>query len=477
MAEARLTFGEAPFGWRAGTKQHLLGSDYVLYDSTAKVDAQPSTVEFEIVSNQVALFGPMTKFQVTGTFESKTSATEGDWTPATDADKDKVVVQPNWFGHLIKEVAVFYGNHKLCTSDEAQYIAPFLDTYLYAQMDPLAKKLLCPQLNHPGNGVPVNDKEWTFEAAGKEWYAYAPNIFTGKSIVFDYIPLHLFPFFQRANYLIDNNWPSPLPVPALGKLIVRFTFVDTFNKIFKKKTGNAKLYRFTFDNIQLLVEEARLPLAYEKQFLSRKNAFYYSGVTKAMIAETIVGDSLQYRTRFQNVPFPEGLFIFCLDKKCLAGTYDYQDAPDTKVFMNHNIDKVYLTYNGQSFYTREPNTSQTLNEFMQVKQLMDHLAAPPFGMTQDPKKLSLPGIENGGNDTPYPHVYINLCNFGDKSRLVPLLNDGSLLSNNHDLDLQLTFLPAGARGNANYIFYLYYTDTNQVLDMRTKKFFSPYFDK
>ena len=76
---------------------------------------------------------------------------------------------------------------------------------------------------------------------------------------------------------------------------------------------------------------------------------------------------------------------------------------------------------------------------------MDHLLAPPFGMSMDPKKISLESIADGGKNTPNPHVYINLCNFNNKSCIVPLSSsDASIFAHNHDMDIHLKFQNGGA---------------------------------
>ena len=479
MADARLAFPEMSFAWRAGTKQNLLGSDYVTYDPIKPVEDQPTTVEFEIISNQTLLFGPNTKFQFKIMVQEKESTTTGEWKDATAADNaDKMVMQPNFMGHLIKEIAVFHANNKLYTTDEARYISPYVDTFLYNYMDPLGKKLLCPQSSHPGNGTPNTIGGWSYDDAGKEWADYSKAILTGKAITFDYVPMHLFPFFQRANFLIEQNIPSPLPmIPVIDKLLVRLSFNDKFDNIFKKKAGNNKLYRVIIDSVQLLVEQARLNPHFERTFYSRKNQLPYAGVTKIMIAESIGASLLTHKARFQKVAFPEGLFVFALPQKCIAGTYPYQENADGNVFSQHNIEAIQMTYNGQSFYTKEPNFSMVEDNYMEVKQMVDHLATPPFGVRMDSKKVTLDSVKSGGKNTPYPHVYINLCNFNDKNRIVPLLNDGSVLAQNNDLDITVNFKTGGAAANVTYFFYLFYTDINMVLDLKNKKFYSPYLNK
>jgi hypothetical protein len=47
------------------------------------------------------------------------------------------------------------------------------------------------------------------------------------------------------------------------------------------------------------------------------------------------------------------------------------------------------------------------------------MMAPLFGMTMDPDKINLANIKNGRAGTPYLHVYVNFCNYGNKSRIKP----------------------------------------------------------
>ena len=95
----------------------------------------------------------------------------------------------------------------------------------------------------------------------------------------------------------------------------------------------------------------------------------------------------------------------------------------------------------------------------------------------DPKKITLDEIKNGAQNTPYPCAFINLCNFGDKSRIVPILSDGGIMSKDLDLQIKFEFQENGSEPDVAYIIYLYFTDVNLVLDTRTKGkafFSSPY---
>jgi hypothetical protein len=63
------------------------------------------------------------------------------------------------------------------------------------------------------------------------------------------------------------------------------------------------------------------------------------------------------------------------------------------------------------------------------------------------QKITIENIVNGGKNTPYPHVYINFCNYGNKSRILPVVDDGSILQKKQDLEVVLTFDEKGAPNN------------------------------
>ena len=470
--DVRLEFSDLASGWRAGTRQHLQGSDYVTFEPFNKVEPNPTVVEIEIAASQTLLCGPMTRIQIKGTFESKAAAA-GDWEPVVAADAVNVIVAPGGQLHHIREIALFHGNQKLITSDEGRHVAPYLDAYLYAHMNPLAKKLLCPQACHPANGVPTKRGGW--KIGTDEWTAFAKNIFTGKALTFDYIPLHFFPFFQRSDFLVDNAFPSPIPLPVLGKLTLRITFNDDLSLIFAKKADNTKLYRFAYEEIRVVTELARLQPTFERQFYTKKSLLPYAGVTRLMLSENITSTSVNHKCKFQNIPLPEGLFIFALPKKVIQGSFSFQENTDGNVFSDHKINAVQFSYGGQPYYLKEPNMSMITNDSMEVKQLLDHLSRPPFNMKMDPKTLTLASIEDGAKSTAFPHVYLNFCNYGPgKNRLIPLSNDGSILAQKNDLELNLQFSGDGAPANTTYMLYAFYSDVNLILDMRTRTFHSPY---
>jgi hypothetical protein len=444
------------------------------------LEEKPDQVEFDLISTQTLVLGPMTRFKVQGIFESKVAATAAEanppWAPISAADAwTKVSVAPNWFDIFIKSLDVFQGNYKITTTDEARHVWPHLNAFLYNYMTKERKNMLCPEACHPGRGVPDKDKSWSMvEATGTEWRDYSANIFTGNAIEFHYTPLHIFPFFQGTNYPDQFN---ALPLPVLGKMSVRLSFIDKMDSIFKKAAANASSYRFRFEKIELMTELARLNTNFERSFYAKKNQLNYAGVTKMMVSETIPNVSLNHKTRFQNVPFPEGIFIFCLPKTVVGSTWTYQTNGDNNVFSPHNIKSMAVYYDNQAFSFKEPNFGMIEHSDMEIKSLFDHLISPPFGSQMDPEKVTLEKMKNGAIATPYPHVYLNLTNHADKSRIVPFLNEGHLLTQSHDLDIHFNFKASGSTADVNYMIYLSYTDVNVVLDMKSRSFSSPYIKK
>ena len=472
-SDPRLLFPESPTWRAAGSKQNILGSELVIYEpNTPKWDDFPAQLEFELASNRAYLFGPLTRFNVYGTFQ-KQETENGNWVPMAAGDEEKVMLAPNWWELLYREIAVYQGNKKICTTDEAQHIWPHLNAYLLGNMDKLSKKVLCPHPASPGHCVPGPNKLWNHDSA--EWKDYGKQVFCNASFNFDYTPLHVFPFFQNADSLVGGKFPCAVPMSLVGKLEVRLTFNSNQDAIFKKKTPtDITKYRFDMEMLQLCIEEARLSPAYEKQLSMSKRALPYAGVTKLMLAETIPASNMYHKTRFDDIPTPEGLFVFALPKETIGGAWKFDTNTDGKVFRPLNIREMSLSYNNDTYAHREPNLGMVENKFMEVKQYFDHLISPPFGMPLDPDKVTLDMVKNCGSASAYPHVYINLCNFADKSRLVPANQDGSILSKNADLDIQIKFGSGGASENVTYFFYLFYTDVNQMLDLKSKTFSSPY---
>jgi hypothetical protein len=457
--------------WQRNSRQAVWGSDFLLIEPTSKVTEIPTQVDFELPSKESLFFGPMSKFRIKGTFQMLAENTT-KWVNVPAAEAANVLLAPNWFEMLIREVTVFHDNYRIASGNDQRHITPFLNAYLLHNMDPLAKQMLCPQNCHPGHCLPSPSGTWAL--GQNSWKNYAQQVFTSKAIKFDYTPLFLFPFHQGTNYLIDEGMPRILPAPAMGRITVRFAFTDSQDHIFRKPDTNKAKYRFQFAEFSLVLEEARLSPAFERQLHSSKRTIGYPGVTRLQLVEQVPDESPSRKTKFQDILLPEALFIFCLDKKVANGTFKFSDDTSETVFKPHNLKSVDLSFDGKRFSLREPNLGTFHEDELDTKQMYDHLATPPFGIRQDPKHITQANLANGWAITPFPHVYVSLLNGPDRQRLIPSQDDGSCVHKKADLEIDLKFTETNSPKDAIFVITAIYTDVNVVYDGKNRHFFSPY---
>lgn len=456
--------------WQEGKGQILKGRDYAEVSPSNKIDIDPQQVTFHIDNYRHLLFGPMTWFNVEGAFQVQAAGSTA-WKNCDASEIEKVVLQPNWFEHLVHEVTVFCNNtHHLTTTNEGCFVAPFLNTYLYGMMNPESKKLLCPERCHPANCLPGKKDSWSVTA--DDWTSYAKHVFANKAFRFHYVPPFLFPFHQGANFGTDTS--AMLPLPLIGSLQVTFRFRDTQDHIFRKAQDNDNSYRFAFSDMSLTLQQARLSEAEERLMRTSKKDFWYSGVTRMQLVETVPSGALTYKMRFESIFLPEALFIFCLDKMASAGRYSFAADDKQNVFLPHNIQSLDMSFNGMRFTSQSPHIGNYQSSAMDAKQLFDHLMVPPFNVKQDSAKLTLDSVTNGAENTAYPHVYIPLTTGPGRQRLVPPQDDGSCTTKRGDLDIELKFDRANSTPNSEYIVYAVYTDASLIYSTKDQKFHSPY---
>jgi len=471
--DIRLSSAQMP-NWQVGTKQRLFSSHYTILEPTSKIEPIPIQVEFELPTYRPILFGPMTKFRISGSFQVKEDD-DSEWAAVPNADEaEKVLLAPFWFEMLLKEVAVFHQNKKVSSSSEIRSIAPFLHAYLHANMEPTAKKLLCPQAEHPAYCLPEKNEKWNFSSAG--WKKYASSIFKGPGAInFEYTPLFLFPFYQGKNFMMDQEGvPRLLPMPSLGRIQIRFTFHDDQNRIFQKKLNNKSQYRFVFSDFNLMVEQAYLNPTIEKPLPAHKKTLAYPGITRLQLVETIPDSSTAYRARFQDIFMPESIFIFCLNKQVANGSYSFAREKNPNIFLDHNIQSVEIMFNKQRLATREPHLGTIHLDELDSKQLFDHIFNPPFGICQDITLLTHTDTAEGSKLTAFPHIYIPLTNGPHRQRIVPSQSSGSAIMKRAHLDIDLKFTDNNSTSSSVYIIYACYTDVNMVYDYANNVFYSPY---
>jgi hypothetical protein len=439
----------------------------------------PHQIEFELETKRPILCDLMSRLIVCGTFETKLADDDAAWTLCTEAEWGDVIVCPNWWELLISNLYVSHGNYVVKTSEEPLHVSGHLNQCLYWQMDTALKKLVCVEECHPGNAIPTHRNGWSFAADG-DWHAYSATIFTGRPIKFHWSPLFCFPFYQGSNFVYDEIPPRAVPTNYVGKLSLRVTFKDDFSAIFRRRAGVTKTYRFNLSKVDVALEEARMNVAEEKRLFSlSKKVLNYTGVTKMCRSENVQEGTFDHYCKFPNVPLPESLFIFALPASVIGGAYKYSGVTaNGPHFTPHRIKGVSIHYGGLEFASSmEPNLGTVNSDFVDMKALWEHAKHGPFGMFTNPNIATRANVANGFANTDFPHVFMSLVSTGRRGRCIPLSNDGSVLSKNRDLSITLSFNHDAAPGATVYLFYLGYSDVNQTLDLKTKRFESPYLVK
>lgn len=462
-------------GWQK-KKQHILGSEYLIIEpNNGKNERQPTQLDFELHSTKPFLFGPMSKFQISGGFEMKEEGEGKDWVDVPVAEAAKVILAPNWLELLIKSIDIFTDNSRICTSNESKFIQPWLNCMLYRFMDPTAKKVLCPQPTHPAYCVPTLAKNnWT--VASEEWKNYANLVFTSTNVAFDYIPLHFWPLFQNCNHMFNGQVPKAVMMPLVGKLLIRVTFHDNQDMIFRRIATNKSTYRFNFDKFKLVMEEAQLSYGFERSLMASKKLLGYPGVTRLQRAEPIPEGTPIYMSKFQQVYLPEGILVFALNKAVGSGQYSFAKSTGTNVFEDHQITSLEVSFDQKRFFFKEPHLGKFTDDALESLQYYQHIYQPLFGIAPDLNALTLDMVKEGGTASAYPHIYLPFTVFDSesKARIIPTLDDGTCLAKRADLDVVMQFGTNGSKANTIYIIYIFYTDCNLVFDCKTRMFFNPY---
>lgn len=462
--------GSNPKKWREAFKQDIQSSEYKVIDANKYDPENPNQIQFELTSDRVWSFGPNTRFEIQGSFQKLLDAAT-EWVPMEEADVAKVQVMPNFLEACFKQLDVFHGDLRLTYNDGNQYITPFLNAFLYNYMDKDQKKMLMIRDYDTGHAVPSDLNGWDF--AGADWAKIGPLLFAGKAIDIDYVPLHVPPFFQHANYFEPGKEQICLPMPIMNTLTVRFTMHEHQANIFKKKVlADKTKYRFRFDLFQLHVEVLRLNPRFQEAFLKQLKPIEYPGVTRIMRHETVTNKAQVFDHKIQNISFPEGVFIFAVPTGVLSGNWPYQNNTDSNVFSAHNIASLSFTYGKNVYFYDQPNIGIFKPDIIKKKLFFDYLKTPPFGVKFDPEKIKIDNIL--GKGTPYPHIYVNFCN-SDGSRILPrVIPEKNILAGENNLEVHLVFEPEGAAANVTYIFYYFFTDQNIIFDMKARDFYSPY---
>jgi hypothetical protein len=473
--DEQFEFEAQDWSWRNNKQQRVLGKELVIIQPEKKITEVPSLVEFNIKTEDVLSFGPNSRFYIEGDFEYKTLPTDVEWTPCNnEAEAKLVIIQPNWFDNLVKRVDTYHGGQLIHSSDEGTHVPAFINTMLYALMDKNQKRVLCPDASSPGYAAPTKtgDEGWSL-ADGSEWRKYAKDIFNDDGARFSHVFMQQFPMWQGSNYF--QTMPKILPTPAMSPLKINVLFSDFQDSIFKKAAANTKLYRFMFKKFELWSEQLRVSPSTKASFQKERRMLNYPGVCRLIRSENIPATVTQYRHTVQDILFPEGILLYALPKEVVGGTYKYKNNKDGNVLSKNNTTNVAIKFGEEAYFWKQPNMGDVRDSIRELNSMVDYYSKPPFGIKVDPEKMTMQYLENGFNETPYPHIYLNLCNFADNSRILPFVaQDASILAKPNNLDIIMNFDTGGAEKDVTYIAHLFYMDINTSYDQKTRQFSSPY---
>jgi hypothetical protein len=230
-----------------------------------------------------------------------------------------------------------------------------------------------------------------------------------------------------------------------------------------------------FTKFELWTEQLRISPSAKAALQKERKVLYYPGVCRLMRSENIPTSLTTYKHTVQDVYFPEGILIYAVPKDVVGGSYKYQNNVDGNVLSPNNIKSVAIKFGEDTYFYNTPSLGDIYDGLRELNNMVDYYTKPPFGVKMDSDKLDLATLVDGFKKSAYPHIYLNLCNFSDNSRILPFLaNDASILAKPNKLDIILTFGQGGAEKEVTYISHLFYTDFNTSYDPKTKQFSPPY---
>lgn len=451
-----------------GSKQPIQSIEMKILSPTSETH---NSYDFQLPPNEVILFGPSSGFLINGVFESKVNrdADDATFSKVDENCGSEMALQPNWFEHLISDVRVSIGNQMVKVHDVPREADPFLNSYLFAHMNKGIQNYLFPEPHNPGRCGWLSINDWSLSEESSAWRKYSKELFSKKPISFRYVPSFQFPFHQNPDFHYNGGTQAALPLSIVGNTTISLRLKDDMDGIFMKPESNEKVYRFRIESVQLIVEEARVNYSSEKMLSKKRESLVYQGMTKIGICENINAGSLKYICKFENIYLPEGIFVFALNKEASAGIFK-SSMVTGKVFSEHNIKNIQVSFGNRPLTMDTPRIGDIRHPAMVIKQFLDHIQKPPFGVLQQPGASSYNRVKEGGDGSLFPHVYIDLTISKNKTRIIPAGDIGNLTTKRDTLVLDLRFGDDGATENVTYMAYVFYTDVNILYDIKKKTF-------
>jgi hypothetical protein len=485
--DPRMVFVANPSNGRSGSKRSILSTEIVEYEPVARARDWPELIEFALRPDRAWLFGPSTKFLVRGKFvrdvyvaavppvlQVGEVGAEGYVAPVlgqperwetrdtVPEDRADLLLAPNWFELLIKQLTLYHKNVALKTTNEPDAAKAIVNAIEYAFMDDESKVTLGQTPSHPIFGLDTVRGSYGSNINKDKFIEYSRAVF-GPTFTFPWIPMHGFPFWQSTNFPKDEYASNIVPMHySKYGLDIQMLLHKNQDIIYKPKRADLQdRLRFVMEDFRFVVEEANLPQHIDRFFCTKGKVLRYQGLSKNVTAENVQAGVMTHKVKFSDVYFPEGFIVFSAPKKVVAGTYSYNDLtiPGNSLLTDHNIREVKVSFGGKELYHKSPHYGELTNPLINFKHMLDYLYAPPFGLKVEPNLFSPERIAAGCADTDFPHVYINLRNTKDGERVAPVHEDGSITALKKDLEIQLFFNPAGAAENSTYYVYTWYSDT------------------
>jgi hypothetical protein len=172
--DPRLVFAANPYNGRSGARRSILSTDIVEYEPVVRARDWSELIEFELKPDRAWLFGPMTKFQITGKFVRERYIAA---VPPVDAvgvvgedgyvagvpgqperyepqdtvpdDRADLLLGQNWWELLVKQFSIYHKFIDMKTTNELPSMKPFLNSLLYVLMDDQSKLNLGQVNCHP----------------------------------------------------------------------------------------------------------------------------------------------------------------------------------------------------------------------------------------------------------------------------------------------------------------------------------------
>lgn len=452
-------------------KQSVHSYEFVEVQPTTKTD---TLYEFDLNSSHNPLcFGVGTGFRVTMGLQAKAKDAE-EWTDFTPVNAKTVSLIQNYFEHYVKAVDVFHVNSQVKSHDLPPNIDTYVNTFFLAHLDKKIKKRLAIGPAHPSHACTIDKGD--FKAVGatstskNSWTRYAEHVTKGN-FSFVYSPPNKFPFYQHQGYLYgDNGGYSLIPIHLLGgRMQTRLFFKDKSGFLFNQPTTDEGEYRLNVVNVTLFLREMKLAPNTYKQLATFKSTHYYPGLSLVGLVENIPPETFTFRTSLNSIDMPEGLVIFCVDKRVVSSTYKYKDMSLDSVFLDHNIKSIDLFFDGQPYISKGTHFGNMDSEQKKLEVFDKFFHSAPFGVPCDPDLITYERVAEQ-KDYAFPNFWLDFTVSGPKSRLqMPNSEIANLTNRTADLQLTLNFGENGAKDHS-YIFCAYYTDYSMSLDMKHKKF-------